>query len=132
MAVSNLGHPLVGTASADRTARVWGVDSGRCLLSYVGHGGSVNAISFHPTEDLALTASGDGAAHVWKAAALGGGEGSFVSSEESAADSSEEDARVGAATGARERMTVIRQPIVALTGKKKRLCTFSNLRNSKI
>ena len=29
--VSRLGNPLIGTASADKTARIWGVDSGRCL-----------------------------------------------------------------------------------------------------
>ena len=50
VAVSNLGHPLVGTASADKTARVWGIDSGRCLISYQGHQGSVNSISFHPSQ----------------------------------------------------------------------------------
>ena len=68
--MSNLGHPLIGTASADKTAKIWGIDSGKCLLTYVGHQGSVNSISFHPAQDLALTASGDGSAHVWKASAL--------------------------------------------------------------
>ena len=52
ISVSRLGHPLIGTASADKTARIWGVDSGRCLTSYVGHNGSVNSIAFHPTQDL--------------------------------------------------------------------------------
>lgn len=52
ISVSRLGHPLIGTASADKTARIWGVDSGRCLTSYVGHAGSVNSIAFHPTQDL--------------------------------------------------------------------------------
>ena len=52
ISVSRLGHPLIGTASADKTARIWGVDSGRCLSSYVGHNGSVNSIAFHPTQDL--------------------------------------------------------------------------------
>ena len=52
ISVSRLGHPLIGTASADKTARIWGVDSGRCLTAYVGHTGSVNSIAFHPTQDL--------------------------------------------------------------------------------
>ena len=60
----------MGTASADKTARIWGVDSGRCLTLYTGHTGSVNAIAFHPTQDLVLTASGDASAHIWKAAPI--------------------------------------------------------------
>jgi len=134
VAVSHLGRPLLATASADKTVRVWGVDSARVLASYVGHSGSVNAVSFHPGQDLlALSASGDGTAHVWKIAtlpdALAGG-----SSEESAAESSEEDGRgansgavsggadgggvgggVGGAVGV-PRVNVIRQPIVTLSG----------------
>ena len=37
--VSNVNTPLVGTASADRTAAVWAAESGKCLLRYVGHQG---------------------------------------------------------------------------------------------
>ena len=101
ISVSRLGHPLVGTASADKTARIWGVDSGRCLTFYTGHSGSVNAIAFHPTQDLVLTASGDASTHVWKAASVlpesllsGGGTGA-QSSEESP-ESSEDDLYQGA------------------------------------
>ena len=68
VSVGRLGQPIIGTASADHTARVWGMESGRCLLQYIGHNGSVNSIRFHPTRDLALTASGDCSAHVWQAA----------------------------------------------------------------
>lgn len=59
---------IIATASADHTARVWCVESGRCLLQYIGHNGSVNSVRFHPTRELALTCSGDGTAHVWQAA----------------------------------------------------------------
>jgi len=52
ISISKLGHPLVGTASADKTARIWGIDSGKCLTVYTGHTGSVNSIAFHPTQDL--------------------------------------------------------------------------------
>lgn len=62
------GQPIIGTASADHTAAIWAIDSGRCLLQYHGHGGSVNTIKFHATKDVVLTASGDGTAHVWQAA----------------------------------------------------------------
>lgn len=34
--------------------------------SYHGHQSSVNCVKFHPTNDLMLTASGDGTAHIWK------------------------------------------------------------------
>ncbi|XP_024935713.1 WD repeat-containing protein 37 isoform X2 [Cephus cinctus] len=68
VSVGRSGQPIIATASADHTARVWGMDSGRCLLQYIGHNGSVNSVRFHPTRDLALTASGDCSAHVWQAA----------------------------------------------------------------
>ena len=68
VAVSRLGLPVLGTASADQTARVWGMHSGTCLLQYQGHTGSVNSLRFHPTKELALTTSGDGTAHIWQCA----------------------------------------------------------------
>merc|ERR1712241_84615 len=123
ISVSRLGHPLIGTASADKTARIWGVDSGRCLTAYVGHTGSVNSIAFHPTQDWALTASGDGTAHIWKAAvvperlshAIGGG-----SSEESP-DSESEDNDAAMGVNRRESksaaiVNTVKVPIISLTG----------------
>jgi WD40 repeat protein len=57
---SKLNQPIIGTASADHTACIWSVESGRCLLQYCGHhNGSVNSIKFHNSKDLVLTASGD-------------------------------------------------------------------------
>ncbi|KAK6635541.1 hypothetical protein RUM44_000793 [Polyplax serrata] len=67
VAVARPGQPLIGTASADHSACIWGVDNGKCLLQYLGHSGSVNSICFHPTKDLVLTASGDQTAHIWQA-----------------------------------------------------------------
>ena len=66
--MSRLGLPVVGTASADQTARIWGMHSGTCLLQYHGHSGSVNCIRFHPSKELVLTTSGDGTAHIWQCA----------------------------------------------------------------
>ena len=66
--VSRLGLPVLATASADQTARVWGMHSGACLLQYHGHSGSVNSVRFHPTKELVLTCSGDGTAHIWQCA----------------------------------------------------------------
>ena len=62
---------LLGTASADHTARIWSLDSGLCLYIYAGHSGSVNSIRFKHTSSLpdnflVLTASGDCSVHVWK------------------------------------------------------------------
>ncbi|CAB0017983.1 unnamed protein product [Nesidiocoris tenuis] len=68
VAVARAGVPLIGTASADRTACIWLVESGKIAMRYVGHSGSVNSIRFHPLRDLILTASGDQTAHIWHAA----------------------------------------------------------------
>jgi WD repeat-containing protein 37 len=65
---TKLSQPIIGTASADHTACIWGIDNARCLLQYQGHSGSVNSIKFHPNRDLVLTASGDCTAHIWQAA----------------------------------------------------------------
>jgi WD40 repeat protein len=64
---ARLGIGVVGTAAADHKAGVWAIDSGRCLLKYQGHNGSVNSIRFHPMRELALTSSGDHTAHIWQA-----------------------------------------------------------------
>nr|CAH7749898.1 unnamed protein product [Callosobruchus chinensis] len=68
VSVARPGIPVIGTASADHTACIWHVESGKCLLQYQGHSGSVNSIRFHPAKDLVLTASGDSLAHIWQAA----------------------------------------------------------------
>lgn len=57
---------IIATASADHTARIWCVDTGACLLQYVGHSGSVNSVRFHPSLDLVVTSSGDQKVHLWK------------------------------------------------------------------
>lgn len=61
------GHKIIGTASADHSACIWSAETGRCLLQYQGHSGSVNSIKFHPNKDLVLTGSGDSTAHIWQA-----------------------------------------------------------------
>nr|CAD7434181.1 unnamed protein product [Timema monikensis] len=66
--VARPGQPIIGTASADHTACIWSIETGRCLLQYQGHTGSVNSIRFHPSRDLVLTSSGDQTAHIWQAA----------------------------------------------------------------
>jgi WD repeat-containing protein 37 len=62
---ASMNQPLIATASADHQACIWSIESGRCLLKYEGHAGSVNSIRFHPSKDMILTASGDTTAHIW-------------------------------------------------------------------
>lgn len=54
----------------DQTAKIWNADTGRCLLSYTGHSGSVNSVAIYPENNadelIVLTASGDRSAHLWK------------------------------------------------------------------
>ena len=68
VSVSRISQPIIGTASADHSAIIWGMHSGRPLLQYTGHSGSVNSIRFHPSKELVITASGDGTAHIWQCA----------------------------------------------------------------
>jgi len=66
------GTTVVGTASADTTARVW--CNGVAVCTYRGHSGSVNGISSTSQSSgahrhgmpLMCTASGDGTARMWR------------------------------------------------------------------
>eukprot|EP00127_Corallochytrium_limacisporum_P005738 Clim_evm117s210 gene=Clim_evmTU117s210 len=53
-----------GTASLDGVAKIWHWESGQAVARYSHHRGAVNSINFHPN-GAAITASGDGMAHVW-------------------------------------------------------------------
>ena len=126
ISISRLGHPLIGTASADKTARIWGIDSGRCLTLYTGHTGSVNGIAFHPSQDIVLTVSGDGTGHVWQASpVLPDSLPSQVSSDDSPDSGSEDDYgnpnyashNSGGQNSARGgQFSTVRGPISTLTG----------------
>nr|XP_012322371.1 WD repeat-containing protein 37 [Aotus nancymaae] len=69
-AVPGIGVQLLPAFSrspwADHTALLWSIEMAKCLVKYAGHVGSVNSIKFHPSEQLALTASGDQTAHIWR------------------------------------------------------------------
>ena len=69
----NLNENIIGTASADGSARIWDATTGSCLAVYREHTGSVNSIRFHPSDPLACTASGDGSIHIWLASFQGQG-----------------------------------------------------------
>ncbi|XP_041371688.1 WD repeat-containing protein 37-like isoform X2 [Gigantopelta aegis] len=66
VSASKSGHQVIGTACADHRARIFSIETGHCLVQYVGHQGSINSIRFHPSQDLVLTASGDETAHIWR------------------------------------------------------------------
>ncbi|KAH8859654.1 WD repeat-containing protein 37 [Schistosoma japonicum] len=56
---------FIATSSADSTARLWINDAQlNCLLVYLGHSGSVNSVRFRNKDNLMLTSSGDGTAHL--------------------------------------------------------------------
>ena len=103
---------ILGTASADKTARLWSVDTGRCLMRYSGHQGSVNSLEFHPCQELVITASGDMTAHVWSASQATISRGY---SDTESGDSSDEG---GLVTGAQvqERGEQRTQALVVLSG----------------
>lgn len=52
------------TGSLDKTAKVWS-ESGQCRTKYNGHIGAVNTVALHPTEELAISGSGDSEVHLW-------------------------------------------------------------------
>jgi len=55
------------SASADKTSVIWSRKTGRSLIQYRGHQGSVNSCRFgYFDHDLVLTASGDHEVHIWK------------------------------------------------------------------
>lgn len=64
IAVSNDGKFLI-TASRDKTARIWGRESGRLLFKLEGHTKEVECASFSPDSKYAITSSSDGTVRVW-------------------------------------------------------------------
>ena len=115
--------PLIGTASADHTAIVWGMHSGRPLLQYKGHSGSVNSVRFHPNKELVLTASGDSTAHIWQCAVHLFGEnstpGRMASSEDELGDTNEAGEMTDSTfvfESNKEDYSVLRTPLRSLAG----------------
>ncbi|CAB4061189.1 unnamed protein product [Lepeophtheirus salmonis] len=113
--VSRMGLPIIGTASADHSATIWGMHSGQALLNYTGHCGSVNSLRFHPTKELVLTASGDGTVHIWQCAVHLYNESSSgrVASSEDELDPIEKEYM---AEEDNNQYTVLRTPLRSLNG----------------
>jgi WD40 repeat protein len=115
--ISNSSINAIASASADQTAKIWNADTGRCLLSYTGHGGSVNSVAIYPENNadelIVLTASGDRSAHLWKTNHLSTGIPPAASSEDDldvASDKEETDEQLPNIP------VVIRQPLIRFTG----------------
>ncbi len=56
---------LAVTASADKTARLFYVQSGKLLRTFVGHSGAVNAVAFSPDSKYVVTGGDDDTAILW-------------------------------------------------------------------
>src|SRR5207302_1207646 len=57
----------LATGAADRSARVWDVDSGDELRELAGHGAAVSAVAFSPDGRRLATGSMDRTARLWDA-----------------------------------------------------------------
>eukprot|EP00747_Dinoflagellata_sp_TGD_P027819 gnl/TRDRNA2_/TRDRNA2_132842_c0_seq1.p1 gnl/TRDRNA2_/TRDRNA2_132842_c0~~gnl/TRDRNA2_/TRDRNA2_132842_c0_seq1.p1 ORF type:complete len:460 (+),score=49.70 gnl/TRDRNA2_/TRDRNA2_132842_c0_seq1:105-1484(+) len=57
---------LAVTASSDRSACIWSLESGECLQQLLGHEGIILSAVFSPDRMFVLTASGDSLAKLWR------------------------------------------------------------------
>lgn len=105
-------QPIIGTASADHSACIWEIGSGRCLLQYLGHTGSVNSIKFHSSRDLVLTGSGDATAQIWQGAV----NYNSVSNKKGHSSEEELDDEDDTLLEERNRVEVLRTPLCEFSG----------------
>ncbi|RZL15008.1 MAG: hypothetical protein EOO89_15180, partial [Pedobacter sp.] len=54
--------------ASDNSAKLWDANSGKMLVEYKGHSGTVNSATFSPDGYRVLTASDDSTARIWNAA----------------------------------------------------------------
>lgn len=56
----NSSNTLLASSSDDKTVRVWELSTGAPVAVLLGHSNGVNAVRFHPTKNVVVTASNDG------------------------------------------------------------------------
>lgn len=59
---------LLATGSKDKTAKIWDINSGREIRSFVGHTHSISRVRFSNDSKYLVTSSIDGTAKVWEVA----------------------------------------------------------------
>eukprot|EP01080_Neovahlkampfia_damariscottae_P004939 gene4939-8536_t len=57
---------FISSTSTDGNCFIWQPGKKNPVIAYTGHSGAVNKSSFHPTQNLACSFSGDGSFHLWK------------------------------------------------------------------
>ena len=64
VAISQNGK-LALTGSEDHTSKLWDVETGREIRTFIGHSASVLTVAFSPDGKLALTGGRDNTAKLW-------------------------------------------------------------------
>ena len=59
------GGDRVAAGLADGAIQVWGLDTGACLLTLIGHEDAVNAVAVSPRDNKLASASGDTTLRIW-------------------------------------------------------------------
>lgn len=62
---SPLAFDHLATASMDRSAKIFQVETGQPLHTFAEHNGEVIAVHFHKNGNVLLTGSFDGNAYLW-------------------------------------------------------------------
>ncbi|KAK6739746.1 hypothetical protein RB195_008315 [Necator americanus] len=114
---------ICASASADQTARIWSLNTGACLYTYIGHTGSVNCVAFAPQPESSsgeltvATASGDESAHIWKVSI---GSQMVLSSDDDEDDKAGPDSGAGESDAAPPQSTTegarVKTALMRLTG----------------
>ena len=56
---------MILTGSEDNTVKLWDLQSGKLIHTYVGHQGKINSVVFHPEQPYAVSGSADGTVKYW-------------------------------------------------------------------